>query len=113
MIKMVGKDLFGCMRDGGEGGYQIGQARPSMTSHGKKDASSEQIGTADEGQTRRQNASEWQGRGWSLVVEAEHAGPENIIHQGYDHTAESGLRLIVVGHQDRDVEVCSFGNMIC
>jgi hypothetical protein len=98
---MIGKDLFGCERDGGEAGYQICQARPSTTSHGKKDARSEQSGTADEGQTRQQNASEWQRRGWSLVVEAEHAGPENIIHQGYGHTVLSGLRPIVARLQGR------------
>jgi hypothetical protein len=99
---MIGKDLFGCERDGGEVGYQICQARPSTTSHGKKDARSEQSGTADEGQTRQQNASEWQRRGWSLVVEAEHAGPENIIHQGYGHTVLSGLRPIVARLQGRN-----------
>jgi hypothetical protein len=109
MIRMIGKDLFGCERDGGETGYQILFARRSMTSHGKKDARSEQGGIADEGQTRQQNASERQRRGWSLVVEAEHAGPENIIHQGYDHMALSCLRLILVRCQDCDSRVCSFG----
>ena len=93
-------------RDDGEGWYQIFDARVSVTSHGKKDARSEQGGIADEGQTRRQNASEWQRRGWSLAVEAEHVGLENIIHQRYDHSALSGLRLIVVRYQDCDFEVC-------
>ena len=83
-------------------------ARCSMTSHGKKDARSEQCGIADEGQTRRQNASEWKRRGWSLAVEAEHVGPENIIHRRYDHTALPGLRLIVVRHQGCNFGVCSF-----
>ena len=79
-----------------------------MTSHGKKDAKNERGGTADEGYTRRQNASEWRRRGWSLAVEAEHVGPENIIHQGYDHTALSGLRLAVARFQDCDLEcACS------
>jgi hypothetical protein len=109
MIRMIRKDLFGCERDGGEAGNQICQARSSMISHGKEDARSEEGGIADEGQTRQRNASEWQRRGWSLVVEAEHAGPENIIHQGYDHTALSGLRLIVAKHQDRSLGVCLFG----
>lgn len=67
---MIGQDLFGCERDGGKIEVEISHTRPSMTSHGKKDARSEQFGTADEGQTRRQNASEWQRRGWSLAVEA-------------------------------------------
>ena len=109
MIRTIGKDLFGCERDGGVAGYQICQARPSMISHRKEDARDEQGGIADEGQTRQRNASEWQRRGWSLVVEAEHAGPENIIHQGYHHTALFGVRLVVAEHQNRDSRVCSFG----
>ena len=100
--------LFDRERDDGEGWYQIFVARVSMTSHGKKDVRSEQGGIADEGQTRPQNDSEWRRCGWSLAVEAEHVGPENIIHQRHDHTALSGLRLMVVRHQDCDFGVCLF-----
>lgn len=41
-------------------------------------------------------------------MEAGHVGPEDIIHQGHGHTALSGLRLIVVRHQDCDFGVCLF-----
>ena len=101
--------LFDCERDGGKVGIQVFGAKRSMTSHGKRDARNEQGGIGDEGQTRRQNASERQRRGWSLAVEAAHVDSENIIHQGHDHTALSCLRLVVVKHQDCDFGVCSLG----
>ena len=90
-------------------GYHIFDGRSSMTSHGKKDARSEQGGISAKGQMRPQNDSECRRRGWSLAVEAEHVGLENIIHRRYDHTALYGLRLIVARHQGCDFGFCSFG----
>ena len=46
---MIGEDLFGCERDGRNVRYYIFHSRCSITSHGKKDARSEQFGTTDEG----------------------------------------------------------------
>ena len=41
-------------------------------------------------------------------MEAEHVGPENIIHHGQDHTALNGLRLVVGRLQDCGFVICSF-----
>lgn len=45
-------------------------------------------------------------------MDAEHVSPENIIHQEYDHTALSGLRLAVARFQDCDFGVCLFGGPV-
>lgn len=57
-LEANGQVWFDRGRDDRAVGYHIFHARRSMTSHGKKDAKNEQGGTADEGYTRRQNASE-------------------------------------------------------
>ena len=99
MIEMTGK---GCSVARETIEDQISCAKYSTRAHGKIGARSERRGTADEGQTRRQNASEWQRRGWSPAAEARHVGSEKIIHQCCDHTALFGLRLYAGKHRKCD-----------
>jgi hypothetical protein len=106
MIKVLGEI---CPMVRGMVGYQIPPANCSMTSRGRAGGRNEEHRTADKGQVRRQNTSEWRRRGWSPAAEARHVGVENIIHHGCNLTALSGLRLSVGGQQECNFVVCSFG----